>query len=89
MSTYNKVFYEEMAKIIFQLSSNIIKYTLNLFFCVWVHIRSASSRCFKLAPTMYEPHSEKTGLWGFRPGPTQTGLYSYRRWMTRGLKIRI
>ena len=26
-----------------------------------------------------EPHSEKTGLWGFRLGPTQTGLYSYRR----------
>ena len=26
-----------------------------------------------------EPRSEKTGLRGFRPGPTQTGLYSYRR----------
>ena len=27
----------------------------------------------------YEPRSEKTGLRGFRPGPTQTGLYSHRR----------
>ena len=28
-----------------------------------------------------EPHCEKTGLRGFRPGPTQTGLYSHRRWL--------
>ena len=27
----------------------------------------------------YEPRSEKTGLRGFRPGPTQTVLYSHRR----------
>ena len=27
----------------------------------------------------FEPRSEKTGLRGFRPGLTQTGLYSYRR----------
>ena len=33
MSTHNIGFYEEMAKNIFQLSSNIIKYTLYLFFC--------------------------------------------------------
>ena len=30
---------------------------------------------------LYEPRSEKTGLWGFRPGPTQTRLYSHRRWL--------
>ena len=29
----------------------------------------------------YEPRCEKTGLWGFRPGPTQTGLYSRKRWL--------
>ena len=29
--------------------------------------------------THYEPRFEKTGLRGFRPGPTQTGLYNYRR----------
>ena len=31
--------------------------------------------------TVYEPRSEKTGLQGFRPGPTQTGLYNHRRWL--------
>ena len=29
----------------------------------------------------YEPRSEKTGLRGFRPGPTQTRLYSYKGWL--------
>ena len=29
----------------------------------------------------YEPHCEKTGLRGFRPGPTQTRLYSRIRWL--------
>ena len=29
----------------------------------------------------YEPHCEKTGLRGFRPGPTKIGLYSNRRWL--------
>ena len=28
-----------------------------------------------------EPRSEKTGLRGFRPGPTQIGLYSHKRWL--------
>ena len=28
-----------------------------------------------------ETHREKTSLWGFRPGPTQTKLYSNRRWL--------
>ena len=32
-------------------------------------------------PCVIEPRSEKTGLRGFRPGPTQTGLYSHRRWL--------
>ena len=27
-----------------------------------------------------EPRREKPGLRGFRPGPTQIGLYSNRRW---------
>ena len=30
---------------------------------------------------IYQPHCEKTGLWGFGPGPTQTGLYSHIRWL--------
>ena len=33
MSTHNIGFYEEMANIFFQLSSNIIKYALYLFCC--------------------------------------------------------
>ena len=28
-----------------------------------------------------EPRREKTGLRGFRPGPTQTGLYNHTRWL--------
>ena len=28
-----------------------------------------------------KPRCEKTGLRGFRPGPTQTGLYSHKRWL--------
>ena len=30
---------------------------------------------------LFEPRSEKTGLRSFRPGPTQTRLYSHRRWL--------
>ena len=28
-----------------------------------------------------EPRHEKTCLRGFRPGPTQTGLYCHRSWL--------
>ena len=38
---------------------------------------------------MYEPRCEKTGLRGFRPGPTLTGLYSELHKMARGLTFRI
>ena len=31
--------------------------------------------------TIFEPRREKTGFRGFRPGPTQTGLYGHRRWL--------
>ena len=30
-------------------------------------------------PMLYEPCCEKTGLRGYRLGPTQTGLYNHRR----------
>ena len=33
------------------------------------------------AVPQFEPRSEKTGLRGFRPGPTQTGLHSHTRWL--------
>ena len=31
--------------------------------------------------TSFEPGCEETGLQRFGPGPTQTGLYSHRRWL--------
>ena len=31
--------------------------------------------------SIYEPRREKTGLRDFRPGPTQSGLYSHRMWL--------
>ena len=34
-----------------------------------------------VASWSHEPRRQKTGLRGFRPGPTQTGLYSHRRWL--------
>ena len=30
---------------------------------------------------VFEPRRQKTGLQGLRPGPTQTRLYSLRRWL--------
>ena len=35
----------------------------------------------KSTSQMIEPRNEKTGLRGFLPGPTQTGLYNNRRWL--------
>ena len=32
----------------------------------------------------HEPRCEKTGLRGFRTGPTQTRLYSHTRWLEAG-----
>ena len=32
-----------------------------------------------LCMQLYESRCEKTGLWDFRPGPSQTGLYSHKR----------
>ena len=34
-----------------------------------------------VSQTAYEPRCEKTGLRGFRPGPTKTGLCNHRRWL--------
>ena len=34
-----------------------------------------------ISNTIFEPRREKTGLRGFRPGLTQTRLYSHRRWL--------
>ena len=37
--------------------------------------------CFLFMWTTNEPRCEKTGLRGFRPGPTQTGLHNHTRWL--------
>ena len=34
-----------------------------------------------LCKAINEPRRQKTGLRGFRPGPTQAGLYSHKRWL--------
>ena len=44
MSTHNIGFYEEMSKIIPELSSDIIKYTPYLFFCSY-SILPATEKC--------------------------------------------
>ena len=41
--------------------------------------RSDKNQPAEAVPQLNEPPSEKTGLQGFRPGPTQTGLNSHRR----------
>ena len=33
---------------------------------------------------IYEPVREKTNKLGFRPGPTQTGLFCHRKWLEAG-----
>ena len=42
---------------------------------------SLFSAKYSIIPLLNEPHCEKTSLGGFRPGPTQTRLYSHRRWL--------
>ena len=38
-------------------------------------------QCLYLSSFKNEPRSEKTGLRGFRPRPTQTGLYNHTGWL--------
>ena len=40
--------------------------------------------CCNLVQILFEPVHEKTNNLGFRPGPTQTGLYNHRRWLEAG-----
>ena len=105
MSTHNIGFYEEISKIITQLSSNIIKYA-PYFFCrrqsLFIICRKPVQYIIgewdflditlKMRPPVLiprpetevsipvnEPRRKKPGFRGFRPGQTQTGLYSHRR----------
>ena len=56
---------------VFYFSCNNLKYVISAY-----KIKRLSLQCYS-----FEPRSEKTGLRGFRPGPTPTGLYSNRRWL--------
>ena len=47
-----------------------------LFVCFGIQLRPV---ILTYSQTLIEPRCEKTGLRGFRPGPTQTRLYSHRR----------
>ena len=84
MSTHNIGFNEDLIKIIFQLSSNIIKYGLisssAVLFYTLLKYNEAKVVVQQGNTSLFEPRSEKTGLRGFRPCPTQTGLYGHRRW---------
>ena len=57
------------------------------FFSLTLHLYLISAKCNNVtqynckAKHKNEPRCEKTGLQGFRPGRTQTGLYSHRRWL--------
>ena len=44
--------------------------------CVWPHLKPIKQAFLRHG--LYEPWREKTGLQGFRPGLTQTGLYSHK-----------
>ena len=67
--------------------SLIVKHSLKGLKChmTFIYIRclpiplSIFTKCQLLF--IFEPGREKTGLRGFRPGPTQTGPYSHRRWL--------
>ena len=47
----------------------------------FLHYRIFIIELVRACYVRYEPRCEKTGLRGLRPGPTQTGLCSHRRWL--------
>ena len=63
---------------------------------IWPHIKTfltsprkdkkMKASTYKVVASLaaYEPRCEKTGLRDFRPGQTQTGLCSHRRWLEAG-----
>ena len=80
MSTHNIGFYEDLTKIIFELSSDIIKYAPYFFCCTCpsVLVELLEVVVVLVFFTSYEPCSEKTGLQGFLPGHSKARLYSHR-----------
>ena len=62
------------------IASDYIDYFKNISYPFGLH-KGTPEGYSAVLPVINEPRCEKTGLRGFRPGPTQTGLYSYRRWL--------
>ena len=53
---------------------------LNLLIkCIKPHNKANVRHVSKFCISLNEPRREKTGLRGFRPGPSQTGLYKLRK----------
>ena len=59
-----------------QFGSNYVHSARIVYVEAWPHFSLLTNMS-----TQYEPRRQKTGLRGFRPGPTQTGLYSCWRWL--------
>ena len=47
----------------------------------WLNVNCNGLISLKKILSVFEPRCEKTGVRGFRPSPTQTELYSIRRWL--------
>ena len=60
----------------------ISPYLLQVTFDVFSDKCSSNDICLDtVSRNVIEPRCEKTGLRGFRPGPTQTRLYNHTRWL--------
>ena len=64
-------------KSLFLMKANsVINKSESLLCAVRLKIKETVQK-LNILPIKFVPRCEKTGLWGFRPGPTQTGLYSH------------
>ena len=69
-----------------------VRISLNQYDIHQITLSQNCSLCFCICKLLvlsckgskYEPVREKTNNLGFRPGPTQTGLYSHRKWLEAG-----
>ena len=52
-----------------------------VIFKMWLHNGHSAKGRSSISQLLIEPRCEKTDLRCFRPGPTQTGLYSHGRWL--------
>ena len=63
---------------IFKVHDHHIRMVLLQYFTHYAHLIDPEIlECVIFPQVINEPRRKKTGLRGFRPGPTQTGLYSH------------